>query len=158
VAGSLNRRQVLRGVAATGVAAATTSALAACGTDTPASSAAAPATSTASESSAPPAAPPAAGAGGTPLLATSAVPVGGAAVSADGAVVVAQPTTGKFVAFSTTCTHSGCKVAVGQGLSLICPCHGSVFNAATGAATKGPAQDPLAATAVTVKDGSVVAS
>ena len=38
-----------------------------------------------------------------------------------------------------------------------CPCHGSKYNALTGAVINGPAALPLAPVAVSVKDGKVVA-
>ncbi len=92
------------------------------------------------------------------LIALGDVPVGGAAaaVTASGArIVVARPEAGKVVAFSAVCTHAGCTVAA-EGGQLICPCHGSVFEAATGGVVRGPATSPLPSVAVTVKDGEVV--
>jgi Rieske Fe-S protein len=45
--------------------------------------------------------------------------------------------------FSSRCTHLGCRVkAAGDG-RMICPCHGSAFDAETGAILKGPAARPL---------------
>ena len=50
---------------------------------------------------------------------------------------------GKVVtAHSTVCTHMGCSVGA-AGKQLDCPCHGSVFDAQTGAVVNGPAQTPL---------------
>lgn len=98
---------------------------------------------------------PSPGAGLVPL---STVPVGGAvaATTASGAViVVAQPQAGTVVAFSAVCTHAGCTVSA-DGAQLLCPCHGSVFEAATGAVLRGPAVTPLPAVAVAIKDGEVV--
>ena len=92
------------------------------------------------------------------LVALADVPVGGA-VSATGAdgdpLLVSQPTKGKVMAFSAICTHQGCTVAPGDG-TLNCPCHGSVYDMATGAVISGPAPDPLSEVAVTVQDGEVV--
>ncbi len=53
------------------------------------------------------------------------------------------------------CTHPGCQVAP-RGAELVCPCHGSVFAAGTGAVLRGPASKPLPAVAVKVQDGEVV--
>jgi nitrite reductase/ring-hydroxylating ferredoxin subunit len=86
-----------------------------------------------------------AGAGG-PLAALKDVPVGGAvsATSPDGKpVIIAQPTEGTVVGFSAICTHMGCTVAP-AGTQLDCPCHGSVYDAATGKNLSGPAPRPLA--------------
>nr|WP_240896122.1 Rieske (2Fe-2S) protein [Kineococcus siccus] len=90
----------------------------------------------------------------------SDVPVGSAVKveAADGTgVVVAQPTAGTAVAFNARCPHAGCAVAVDDA-ELNCPCHGSRFDALTGAVLKGPATEPLAPYPVTVTDGAVVAS
>lgn len=46
-------------------------------------------------------------------------------------------------AFSTTCTHAGCRIGKGNGNSLQCNCHGSRFEAETGKPLKGPAIKPL---------------
>lgn len=94
---------------------------------------------------------------GVQVTALAQVPVGGcAAAKVDGAaVVVAQPSAGKAVAFSATCTHMGCTVAP-AGKELHCPCHGSRFNAFTGAVVQGPAPRPLPAVDVHVAGGQVV--
>lgn len=46
-------------------------------------------------------------------------------------------------AFSTSCTHAGCRLGGEQGGFLACGCHGSRFDAATGQPVKGPAYHPL---------------
>ena len=92
------------------------------------------------------------------LVAVSDVPVGSAvaATTANGdKIIVAQPSEGTIVAYSAVCTHQGCIVEP-QGSELQCPCHGSVFESATGEVTKGPAPSALPTVAVTVKDGQVV--
>ncbi|GAB7189643.1 hypothetical protein NUM3379_03490 [Kineococcus sp. NUM-3379] len=97
-------------------------------------------------------------AGGAVLAKLADVPVGSAvSVQApDGrSVVVAQPTAGQVVGFDAACTHKGCPVAV-QGEQLVCNCHGSLFEAATGKALKGPATAPLAPFAVRVDGDAVV--
>jgi Rieske Fe-S protein len=79
-----------------------------------------------------------------------------AATDANGKpIVVAQPTAGKVVAFSAICTHRGCTVAV-AGVQLHCPCHGSRYDALTGAVINGPAPRPLPAVAVEVSGNNVV--
>jgi Rieske Fe-S protein len=87
----------------------------------------------------------------------SAVPVGGAvsATVGDQKIVVFRPASGDPVAFSAVCTHAGCAVQP-KSAELACPCHGSVFNAGTGAVVKGPATKPLPSVAVKVTDGKVV--
>ena len=46
-------------------------------------------------------------------------------------------------AFSTTCTHAGCRIGKGSETVLQCNCHGSQFEAATGKPLRGPAIKPL---------------
>jgi Rieske Fe-S protein len=85
------------------------------------------------------------------------VPVGSAyEVSLDGRrIVVTQPDAGTVAAFDARCTHQGCIVrATDDG--LVCPCHGSAFDPATGAAVHGPATSPLAPVGVAVRGGDVV--
>lgn len=46
-------------------------------------------------------------------------------------------------AFSTTCTHAGCRIGKGSGETLMCSCHGSQFDGKSGNPLKGPAIKPL---------------
>jgi nitrite reductase/ring-hydroxylating ferredoxin subunit len=63
---------------------------------------------------------------------------------------------GRFVAYSVVCTHQGCVVVYRDG-ELVCPCHGSVFDPARGAAAvRGPAQKPLQELEVDTEGGEVV--
>jgi Rieske Fe-S protein len=50
----------------------------------------------------------------------------------------------------------GCPVKV-AGTELNCPCHGSKYNALTGAVLHGPAPKSLPSVAVAVQGGNVVA-
>ncbi len=63
---------------------------------------------------------------------------------------------GEFAAYSAVCTHQACVVAYKDG-KLACPCHGSVFDPAEGAAVlNGPANRPLPELAIRVEGGEVV--
>jgi len=63
---------------------------------------------------------------------------------------------GDFVAYSAVCTHQGCTVAY-RGGQLACPCHGSIFDPANGAAVvSGPARRPLPEVPVEVSGGEVL--
>ncbi|MFF4350038.1 Rieske (2Fe-2S) protein [Streptomyces sp. NPDC001530] len=94
-------------------------------------------------------------AGGTVLAKTTDIPEGGGKVFADQGVVVTQPTSGTFKAFSSKCTHQGCAVkGISNGV-INCPCHGSQFSATDGSVKKGPATTALAAAKITVDGDSI---
>lgn len=96
---------------------------------------------------------------GEALARTDDVPVGGAVgITVDGApLLVTQPEEGTFAAFSAICTHQGCTVAPGDG-ELVCPCHASRYDLATGEVLGGPAPAPLPEVAVTVASGEVTSA
>ena len=85
---------------------------------------------------------------GTAVGPASDVPVGQAASFADPATsdpsIVIRPSSGTFVAFDAVCPHAGCTVGYDPSAKvIICPCHGSQFNASTGAVEVGPASTGL---------------
>jgi Rieske Fe-S protein len=61
---------------------------------------------------------------------------------------------GVVKAFSTVCTHAGCVVQVNQ-VDLFCACHSSNFDAFSGKATGGPANDPLESYKASEADGAI---
>lgn len=63
---------------------------------------------------------------------------------------------GELTAFSAVCTHAGCTVGY-QGGQLVCPCHGAVYNARTGAVEAGPAPAALAQREVLEHGGNIYA-
>lgn len=144
---SPTRRTVLTSGVAVAGAAAGAVALAACGTDSGSSSnsgdggggSVAPAPS------------------GATVGALNDVPVGQAkAVTVNGqAAILARPSADAAACFSAICTHQGCTVTP-EGAELKCPCHGSVFNALTGAVEKGPAKTALPSIPVKVDGSNVV--
>jgi Rieske Fe-S protein len=89
------------------------------------------------------------------LTPVSDVPRGGGIVIGSKKVVVTRDATGNVNAFSAVCTHQGCLVNKVSGGTIDCPCHGSKFNARTGAVVAGPAPTQLPAVPVTVKNGNV---
>jgi|SRR3954465_8161901 Rieske Fe-S protein len=89
------------------------------------------------------------------LAATADIPVGSGKVITDADVVISQPTAGKFVAFSATCTHQGCSVSTITGNTVNCPCHGSSFALADGSVVKGPATNPLPEKDIRVSGGQI---
>ena len=92
------------------------------------------------------------------IAALSDVPVGGVhELSVDGRrLLVVQPTAGTVLAFSATCPHQGCTVRAGETGPLVCPCHGSAFDPATGEVLQGAAVEPLDRVPVAVSGPDVV--
>ncbi len=90
----------------------------------------------------------------------SAVGVGKAARLTHGSttVIVSQPSSGEYKAFSTVCTHQGCQVQVQDSNRIVCPCHGSEFAVADGSVVQGPAEAPLTSYPVQEKGGKLFVS
>jgi len=142
----LDRRSVLRG-ACLGCAGL---ALAACGGSSSPSSSAADSTPS-SPAGGSPAAP-------KPLAVLADLKIGSsvAVKTADGRhLLMTRTSQTAVVAFSAICTHQGCTVEP-DGAKLACPCHGSMYDAATGKVIGGPAPAPLHPVDVTVQNGNVV--
>jgi Rieske Fe-S protein len=93
---------------------------------------------------------------GTVLGATSDVPVGGGAIYTAAKVVVTQPASGEYKAFSAVCTHVGCLVNKVTSGTIDCPCHGSEFKITDGAVVAGPAPSPLPARQIKIVDDQVI--
>ncbi|MDA8103597.1 MAG: DoxX family membrane protein [Nitrospiraceae bacterium] len=92
---------------------------------------------------------------GTVVGPAKAVPVGQVASFTDPAsgepAYVLHPAATKFVAFSAICPHAGCTVQYAGSDRFVCPCHGSAFNALTGAVLNGPA--PTGLTPIPIAEG-----
>jgi Rieske Fe-S protein len=89
---------------------------------------------------------------------TSEVPVGGAKIFKAETVMVSQPSEGEFKAFSTVCTHQGCKITKMDGDEIECGCHLSRFAVSDGSVAKGPATKPLEELKVTVEGDNLTVS
>ncbi len=98
--------------------------------------------------------------GAVKLGAASQLPAGQGATYADpgdgNPDIVIRQSNGTLVAHSAVCTHAGCTVGY-QGGQILCPCHGAVYNAQTGAVISGPAPSPLAPRKVLERDGEIYA-
>lgn len=95
--------------------------------------------------------------GARPLVAVDDVPAGGGVVLAAEQVVVTRDAQGEVRAFSAVCTHQGCLVSGVEAGLIVCPCHGSAFDAASGRVERGPATADLPAVPVSVDGDTVVA-
>src|SRR5687767_9328834 len=71
------------------------------------------------------------------LAAVDDIPLDGGLVLGGAAVVLVRDAAG-VRAFSAICTHQGCRVTSVSDGAVRCPCHGSAFDAATGAVVAGP--------------------
>jgi nitrite reductase/ring-hydroxylating ferredoxin subunit len=138
------RRGVLAGVGLVGLAGA----VSACGSGGSGSSSAGTSAG----------APPATGAASAPssaLATTSEIPVGSGKIFTSEKVVVTQPNSGDFKAFSAVCTHMGCIVSTISNGTIDCPCHGSQYSISTGAVVGGPAPSPLPAQSINVSGSNI---
>ena len=157
------RRGVLAGVGLVGLAGA----VSACGSGgsgsssagtsagAPPATGAASAPSSASGSSASGGGASTGGAQGSALATTSEIPVGSGKIFTSEKVVVTQPNSGDFKAFSAVCTHMGCIVATISNGTIDCPCHGSQYSISTGAVVGGPAPSPLPAQSINVSGSNI---
>ncbi|MGW3337509.1 Rieske (2Fe-2S) protein [Streptomyces seoulensis] len=91
------------------------------------------------------------------LGAEGEVAKGAAKLYRDHGVVVSRDAAGGLKAYSLVCTHAGCVINKLRGTTLVCPCHGSEFDAVTGKVVQAPATEPLAELPVKVSDGRIVA-
>ena len=96
-----------------------------------------------------------AGAQGSALTTTSEIPVGSGKIFTSEKVVVTQPNSGDFKAFSAVCTHMGCIVSTISNGTIDCPCHGSQYSISTGAVVGGPAPSPLPAQTIKVTGSNI---
>lgn len=100
----------------------------------------------------------AADAAGEPVASTSEVPVGGGLILANQQTVITQPTEGEFKAFSSICTHQGCSVSSIEDGQIVCACHDSHFDIATGEVTSGPASSALPTKDISVEGDEITLS
>jgi nitrite reductase/ring-hydroxylating ferredoxin subunit len=70
-------------------------------------------------------------------------------------VLVTQPKSGVFRAFSQKCTHDGYAVNQIEGKDLKCQAHGALFDMNSGTVKRGPARLPLPRYEVTLDKTSV---
>ncbi|EFK55351.1 Rieske 2Fe-2S domain-containing protein [Corynebacterium genitalium ATCC 33030] len=91
----------------------------------------------------------------TAEIAATQVPVGSAVIVDK--LIIAQPTEGEFLAYSTVCPHQGNPISQVNGDTVRCPAHGSSFDIATGEPVEGPAQSGMTPAPVRQEGDTVVA-
>ena len=152
------RRGVLAGVGLVGLAGA----VSACSSGGSSSSSAGNGAGAASAATAPASAASTSSSAGTSgkasdvLATTSEIPVGGGKIFTAEKVVVTQPASNDFKAFSAVCTHMGCIVATIANGTIDCPCHGSQYSIKNGAVVAGPAPAPLPAQPIKVSGSDII--
>jgi Rieske Fe-S protein len=93
--------------------------------------------------------------GSAALATTSEIPDGGGKIIDGVNIVITQPRSGSFRAFTAICTHQGCIVNSVSNGTIDCPCHGSKYSIKDGSVVHGPAPSPLAAIAIKVEGTSI---
>jgi len=152
------RRGVLAGVGLVGLAGAVSACSSGGSSSSAAGTGAGAAPASTAPASAPSSAPASANGGGAAnaLATTSEIPVGSGKIFTEQKVVVTQPTSGDFKAFSAVCTHMGCIVSQISNGTIDCPCHGSQYSIKDGAVVAGPAPSPLPAEPIKLSGTSIV--
>jgi nitrite reductase/ring-hydroxylating ferredoxin subunit len=148
-AGVPNRRTVVAGVGVAGLAAALT----ACGGSEDSSKSGS--TGTAPDKGGSPA--PGSGSGGLKgySVAANKIPSGGGTIFEGQKLVVTQPTSGQYKAFSAVCPHAGCVVNEVTDGEIVCPCHQSKFSITDGSRKSGPATKGLTPIKATAENNEI---
>ncbi|WP_080792123.1 Rieske (2Fe-2S) protein [Corynebacterium pacaense] len=89
-------------------------------------------------------------------VAKTEVPVGSAVIL--GSVIIAQPTEGEFVAYSSACPHQGNPITEVDGSTVTCTKHNSTFSIVDGSYISGPARSGLREATLSDNGDSVGAS
>jgi nitrite reductase/ring-hydroxylating ferredoxin subunit len=79
------------------------------------------------------------------------------AAEVDGTLLALAKVDDAWYAVETWCTHAECPLSDGwlEGAAIRCPCHGSLFDLATGAVLEGPADEPVRVFGTRVAAGRV---
>ncbi|ASN39037.1 hypothetical protein CGQ24_08410 [Arthrobacter sp. 7749] len=84
-----------------------------------------------------------------PVSGTASVTIGGAGY------LLYRPDQTTVLAYTSVCTHQGCKVGTGSGTTFKCPCHGSEYSKLDGSVTQGPAPKALTRFAAVIQGDQV---
>lgn len=88
-------------------------------------------------------------------VAATEVPVGSAIIV--DSFIIAQPTEGEFLAYSSTCPHQRNPITEVDGDIVRCTYHSAEFSIVDGAALSGPARDPLVPVELTTEGNQLTA-
>ncbi len=92
----------------------------------------------------------------TPLATTDTIPVNSGYLLEADEYIVTQPKAGKFVGFDSLCTHEGCPVDVFDRPGIMaCSCHSTDFDIATGKVLSGPAKKPMPKKPIIVEGNNI---
>lgn len=70
--------------------------------------------------------------------------------------IVIHPTSDEWLAYNAVCSHAGCTVTyMSSNEQIVCPCHASIFDLASGDLISGPAYTGLAKLNVVERDGQL---
>ncbi|MFE9139671.1 ubiquinol-cytochrome c reductase iron-sulfur subunit [Streptomyces sp. NPDC007355] len=86
------------------------------------------------------------------------IPEGQGVVVPSANVVVMREKGETVRGLSAICTHGGCTVSEVKNNVILCPCHGSKFDAQNGSPIAGPAVKPLANVSLVVRNGQIFLS
>lgn len=78
-------------------------------------------------------------------------------ISVSGKEILVARVNGRFSALGNLCTHQGCRLSSGKLREgrIRCPCHGSLFDPATGKVLQGPAEKPVPVYHIKVENGQI---
>ncbi|MDD1664245.1 MAG: Rieske (2Fe-2S) protein [Methanomicrobiales archaeon] len=78
-------------------------------------------------------------------------------VQVSGKEVLVTKLKDRYYALGNICTHNGCRLSGGKirDGKIRCPCHGSVFDPATGKVLQGPATKPIPVYHIKIENGAV---
>jgi nitrite reductase/ring-hydroxylating ferredoxin subunit len=79
------------------------------------------------------------------------------AVEVSGKEILVAKVKERYYALGNVCSHNGCRLSGGKirDGKIRCPCHGSVFDPATGKVLQGPAEIPIPVYQLKVENGAI---
>ena len=92
----------------------------------------------------------------TPMATTAEIPVNSGMLFEVDEYIITQPKPGKYVGFDSLCTHEGCPVDVFDTPGeMNCSCHDSHFKISDGSVISGPAKKPMPKKPIIVEGNNI---